>query len=262
MYLREIREITFFSKKEQIELAKKKDKGDREARDLMIKSHLPLVVSIAKRYRESGVQFLDLIQMGNKGLIKAVEKFNYKKDCKLTTYAPYWIKQSIARGMRRCSTIIIPDTESEHISSMKKYIDWMNDALGRKPSIEELAEKMGVKEDVCIERMQQLRKFVSLDTPDDDPDLTFHEYIENKNNFDIEDIVQKRLLRDLVDIILCNFEDRHSFVLNRLFGDYDNTLQEVGDILGCKRQNVLAMKKTALKYIKKTEAVEKLKKYY
>ncbi|MDD4607480.1 MAG: sigma-70 family RNA polymerase sigma factor [Patescibacteria group bacterium] len=265
LYLKEIGRIPLLTTKEEIKLAKLKDLGDEDARQKLVEANLRLVVSIAKRFVGYGLPLLDLIQEGNMGLFRAVEKFDASKGYKFSTYAHWWIRQSITRSLADHSrTIRIPVHMVEDINSFKKIQSELTRALGRDPLPEEIAAEM--KED--IEKIRYIMKIsqstISLETSvgdDDSEDTTLADFVKDEKAITPMQLASMKLLRDYVRKILSELTPREQKILEMRFGLNDgisHTLEEVGEEFGVTRERIRQIEAKSLERIKDLKGVEKL----
>jgi RNA polymerase primary sigma factor len=265
LYLREIGEVKLLTPQEEIELAAKIKKGDKKAREHMIKANLRLVVKIARDYEGIGLPLLDLISEGNIGLMKAVERFDPKKGGKLSTYGSWWIKQSIKRALANQSkTIRLPVHLVDKISKMRRTAMKMHDELGREPTDEELAAELGTTAGrVSMMRTASIRP-ASLDAPvGDDDSNSFSEIVEDERAVnpyeELEDKTIVNMLRDMVE----HLDDREATILRFRFGldgGTEKTLEEVGVKFGVTRERVRQIQNLALRKLRKMiERLEKSK---
>jgi RNA polymerase primary sigma factor len=251
IYLREIGQVQLLTPKQEIELAAKIKRGDQAARAHMIKANLRLVVKIAHDYSNLGLPLLDLISEGNIGLMKAVERFDPKKGGKLSTYAAWWIKQSIKRALANQSkTIRLPVHLVDKIAKMKRIAMRMGEELGREPTDEELAERIGVP----VAKVSQLKiisiRPASLDAPIGDSDSTeFGEIVADEEAFSPYDMLHDKTLRNDIRQMLKQLDDRESTIINARFGLDGNkarTLEEVGVKFKITRERVRQIQNIAL----------------
>ena len=266
MYLKEIGKVPLLTADEEVELAKRIESGDEEARKIMTEANLRLVVSIAKRYVGRGMSFLDLIQEGNLGLIKAVEKFDYRKGFKFSTYATWWIRQAITRAIAdQARTIRIPVHMVETINKEIRISRQLLQELGREPTMEEIAAEMGV----TPERVQEIIKIaqdpVSLETPiGEEDDSHLGDFIKDTDVPLPSEVAAETLLSDHLDDVLETLSDRERQVLRLRFGLGDNrtrTLEEVGQAFGVTRERIRQIESKALKKLRKKSRSEQLKDY-
>ena len=266
MYLKEIGKIPLLSTEEEIELAKRMEKGDEEARKKLAEANLRLVVSIAKRYAGRGMQFLDLIQEGNLGLIKAVEKFDYRKGYKFSTYATWWIRQAITRAIAdQARTIRIPVHMVETINRLIRTSRQMVQELGREPTPEELAKRL----DMPAERVREIKKIsqdpVSLETPiGEEEDSHLGDFIQDDNVMVPADQATFTLLHEQLMESLETLTEREQQVLRLRFGLDDGrprTLEEVGRVFHVTRERIRQIEAKALRKLRHPSRSKKLKDY-
>lgn len=266
MYLKEIGKIPLLSTEEEIELAKRMEKGDEEARKKLAEANLRLVVSIAKRYAGRGMQFLDLIQEGNLGLIKAVEKFDYRKGYKFSTYATWWIRQAITRAIAdQARTIRIPVHMVETINRLIRTSRQMVQELGREPTPEELAKRL----DMPVERVREIKKIsqdpVSLETPiGEEEDSHLGDFIQDDNVMVPADQATFTLLHEQLMESLETLTEREQQVLRLRFGLDDGrprTLEEVGRVFHVTRERIRQIEAKALRKLRHPSRSKKLKDY-
>jgi len=268
IYLREIIGIPFLSKEEQLELGEKKNQGDKEAKNKLIESHLLFVVFVAQKYIGLGLHFLDLIQEGNIGLMTAVNKFNYKRNCKVATMAFYWIKQAITRALAdKSRTIRVPVWQLEEMASLEKYKNSIQHKVGRKISREEIVSNVGIKEK-RLKEIEEIPKCINyLDKPPKDKDNREHEntspydFIENKTSLDPAEVVEQRLLINLFDQIFSILPERERIILKQKFRN-DRTAEEIADIFELSGNRIRQLKSQALDKIKKFSGARLLRGYY
>ena len=260
MYLKEIEEYKMLTPKEEIELAKEIDESIPEAKEKFINANYRLVVSIAKKFRKESVDMLDLIQAGNIGLIKAVEKYDYKKGYKFSTYATWWIKQSITRYIDDCeNTIRIPVHLHQRINFIKRKKQELSNELQREPSLDELAEVCDIEPDKILEILKRDKNVVSLDTPiKEDEDSSLVEFIPSDANLDdvvIHEVEQKNL-REKIDELLTGLNDQEQKVLRMRFGlddDDPKTLEEIGKVFGVTRERIRQIEAKAIRKLRHPE---------
>ena len=266
MYLKEIGKVPLLSSEEEIELAKRIELGDEEAKKKLAEANLRLVVSIAKRYLGRGMQFLDLIQEGNLGLIKAVEKFEYKKGYKFSTYATWWIRQAITRAIAdQARTIRIPVHMVETINRLIRVQRQLVQTLGREPSPEEIAKEM----DIPVERVREVMKIsmdpVSLETPiGEEDDSHLGDFIQDEHVTVPADAATYTLLREQLMEVLDTLTEREQKVLRLRFGLDDGrprTLEEVGRDFNVTRERIRQIEAKALRKLRHPSRSRKLKDY-
>ncbi|MGO0123040.1 RNA polymerase sigma factor RpoD [Desulfothermobacter acidiphilus] len=266
MYLKEIGRISLLTPEEEIELAKRMEQGDEEAKRRLIEANLRLVVSIAKRYVGRGMLFLDLIQEGNLGLIKAVEKFDWRKGYKFSTYATWWIRQAITRAIAdQARTIRIPVHMVETINKLVRISRQLVQELGREPTPEEIAEKMGTSPDKVREIMKVAQEPVSLETPiGEEEDSHLGDFIEDQEAQAPADEASYALLREQLDEVLQSLTPREQKVLRLRFGLDDGharTLEEVGQKFGVTRERIRQIEAKTLRKLRHPSRSKKLKDY-
>ena len=266
MYLREIGRIPLLSYEEELELAKRVLDGDEEAKQKLAESNLRLVVSIAKKYVGRGMLFLDLIQEGNMGLIKAVEKFDYTKGYKFSTYATWWIRQAITRAIAdQARTIRIPVHMVETINKLIRTSRHLLQQLGREPSPEEIAEEMEIPVEKVIEIQKIAQDPVSLETPigeEDDSHLGY--FIQDDDSPAPQDAAAYTLLREQLEEVMKTLTPREAKVLKLRFGLEDGksrTLEEVGKEFNVTRERIRQIEAKALRKLRHPSRSKKLKDY-
>ncbi len=264
MYLKDIGKVPLLSAAEEQELAKKMIEGDAEAKKQLINANLRLVVSIAKRYVGRGMQFLDLIQEGNLGLMKAVDKFDYTKGFKFSTYATWWIRQAITRSLAdQARTIRIPVHMVETINKLTKTSRTLLQKLGREPTQSEIAEAMGISESRVVEIQKIAQDPVSLEAPiGEEEDSHLGDFIEDKNTASQIDIAESKMLKEQVKEILSTLAPREAMVLMLRYGLKDNrprTLEEVGKVFNVTRERIRQIEAKALRRLKHPNKVKKLR---
>ena len=255
MYLKEIGTVPLLSADEEMELAKKKAEGDEQAKERLIEANLRLVVSIAKRYTGRGMSFLDLVQEGNLGLIKGVEKFDYTKGYKLSTYATWWIRQSVTRALAdQARTIRVPVHMVETINKMSKMQRKLTLELGYEPSVAELAEALDMSEDKVMEIMQIAREPASLETPiGEEDDSNLGDFVADNNIVTPEGNVESVMLREHIDALLGDLKERERQVIVLRFGLEDGhprTLKEVGKEFNVTRERIRQIEAKALRKLR------------
>ena len=264
MYLKEIGKVPLLTAEEEIELAKRMEEGDEEAKKRLAEANLRLVVSIAKRYVGRGMLFLDLIQEGNLGLIKAVEKFDYRKGFKFSTYATWWIRQAITRAIAdQARTIRIPVHMVETINKLVRVSRQLLQELGREPTPEEIAEKM----DIPVERVREIIKISqepgSLETPiGEEEDSHLGDFIQDDNVPVPAEAAAFTLLKEQLDEVLGTLTEREQKVLRLRFGLKDGrarTLEEVGKEFNVTRERIRQIEAKALRKLRHPSRSKKLK---
>ena len=266
MYLKEIGKVPLLSAEEEIELAKRMENGDQEAKKRLAEANLRLVVSIAKRYVGRGMLFLDLIQEGNLGLIKAVEKFDYRKGYKFSTYATWWIRQAITRAIAdQARTIRIPVHMVETINKLIRVSHQLLQELGREPTPEEISEEMGMPVDRVREILKISQEPVSLETPiGEEEDSHLGDFIQDDNVPVPAEAASFTLLREQLVEVLGTLTEREQKVLRLRFGLDDGrarTLEEVGKEFNVTRERIRQIEAKALRKLRHPSRSRKLKDY-
>lgn len=266
MYLKEIGKVPLLSAEEEIELAKKMEQGDENAKKRLAEANLRLVVSIAKRYVGRGMLFLDLIQEGNLGLIKAVEKFDYRKGYKFSTYATWWIRQAITRAIAdQARTIRIPVHMVETINKLIRVSRQLLQELGREPTPEEIAEEMDMPVDRVREILKISKEPVSLETPiGEEEDSHLGDFIQDDNVPVPADAAAFTLLKEQLVEVLGTLTEREQKVLRLRFGLDDGrarTLEEVGKEFNVTRERIRQIEAKALRKLRHPSRSRKLKDY-
>lgn len=268
MYLREIGKIPLLSSEEEISLAQKNEKGDRKAKRKLTESNLRLVVSIAKKYVMRGLSLLDLIQEGNQGLIRAVEKYDWRKGFKFSTYATWWIRQAITRAIAdQARTIRIPVHMVETINKLIRIQRQLMQQLGREPTAEEVAEVMG--DGMTPTRVREILKIAqdttSLETPvGDEEDSMLGDFIADTSQLSPIEQASRELLKENIDEVLSTLTDREAKVLKMRFGlegKNPMTLEEVGREFGVTRERIRQIEAKALRKLKHPSRRKKLQDY-
>ena len=255
MYLKEIGTVPLLTAEEEVRLAKRKAEGDVNAKERLIEANLRLVVSIAKRYTGRGMSFLDLVQEGNLGLIKGVEKFDYTKGYKLSTYATWWIRQSVTRALAdQARTIRVPVHMVETINKMSKMQRKLTLELGYEPSVAELSEALDMSEDKVMEIMQIAREPASLETPiGEEDDSNLGDFVADSNVVTPEGNVESVMLREHIDALLGDLKERERQVIMLRFGLEDGhprTLEEVGKEFNVTRERIRQIEAKALRKLR------------
>lgn len=267
MYLREIGKVPLLTAEEEVSLAKRKEAGDVEASKRLVEANLRLVVSIAKKFTGRSLSLLDLIQEGNIGLFRAVEKFDYRKGYKFSTYATWWIRQAITRALADQSrTIRIPVHMVETINKFQQIERQLIQDLGREPLPEEIAAEMGEPVDKIRHVMKISQDTVSLETSvgEDDEDSTLGDFIEDVKTVSPDKVAALQLLRDDVRTIIESLSPREQKILEMRFGLNDgvaHTLEEVGQEFGVTRERIRQIESKALEKIQQHQHMRKLKDY-
>ena len=267
MYLKEIGTVPLLSAEEEIRLAKRKAEGDVNAKERLIEANLRLVVSIAKRYTGRGMSFLDLVQEGNLGLIKGVEKFDYTKGYKLSTYATWWIRQSVTRALAdQARTIRVPVHMVEVINKATRCNRKLVQELGREPTVEEIAAELNLPVEKIIEANRTAADTLSLDTPvGDEEDTSIGSFVEDERTPGPADATSNALLAEALKEILDTLTEREADVLRMRFGMYDgrtHTLEEVGQIFGVTRERIRQIENKAIRKLRHPSRAKKIRDFY
>ena len=266
MYLKEIGKISLLSFAEELELSKQVGEGSEHAKNLLAEANLRLVVSIAKRYVGRNLSFLDLIQEGNIGLMKAVDKFDPSKGFKFSTYATWWIRQAITRAIAdQAKTIRVPVHMVETINKLKRIQRQMTLELDREPTEQELAEKM----ELPVEKIREIFKIsqdpLSLETPiGEEEDSHLGDFVPDESNMSPEDYAINEVLKDDISLVLQTLTEREAEVLKLRFGLVDGTcrtLEEVGNIFNVTRERIRQIEAKALRKLRHPSRSKKLKEY-
>ena len=264
MYLKEIGRISLLSSEEEMEISKRVALDDKEAKRILAESNLRLVVSIAKRYVGRGLLFLDLIQEGNIGLMKAVEKFDYDKGYKFSTYATWWIRQAITRALAdQARTIRVPVHMVETINKMSRVQRQLTLELNREPSEEEIAKKMGVGVDKVREVLKISQEPVSLETPiGEEDDSHLGDFLKDESSLSPEEYTENEILKEEIKEVLMSLQAREQEVLELRFGLIDgtcHTLEEVGKKFNVTRERIRQIEAKALRKLRHPSRAKKLK---
>ena len=267
MYLKEIGQVRLLSADEEIELARRVAEGDKAAKDKLTEANLRLVVSIAKKYSGRGLHILDLIQEGNTGLIRAVDKFDYTKGNKFSTYATWWIRQAITRAIAdQARTIRVPVHMVEVINKATRCNRKLVQELGREPSLEEIAAELNLPIEKIIEANRTAVDTLSLDMPvGDEEDTTIGSFVEDDNTPSPADATSNTLLAEALTEILSTLTDREADVLRMRFGMFDgrtHTLEEVGQIFGVTRERIRQIENKAIRKLRHPSRAKKIKDFY
>ena len=267
MYLKEIGQVKLLSTEEELELAKRVAEGDQNAKNKLTEANLRLVVSIAKKYSGRGLHILDLIQEGNTGLIRAVDKFDWTKGNKFSTYATWWIRQAITRAIAdQARTIRVPVHMVEVINKATRCNRKLVQELGREPTMEEIATELNLPVEKIIEANRTAADSLSLDTPvGDEEDTTIGSFVEDDRTPGPADATSNALLAEALGEILGTLTDREADVLKMRFGMYDgrtHTLEEVGQIFGVTRERIRQIENKAIRKLRHPSRAKKIKDFY
>ena len=267
MYLKEIGQVKLLTADEEIELAKRVSEGDKAAKDRLTEANLRLVVSIAKKYSGRGLHILDLIQEGNTGLIRAVDKFDYTKGNKFSTYATWWIRQAITRAIAdQARTIRVPVHMVEVINKATRCNRKLVQELGREPTLEEIAADLNLPIEKIIEANRTAADTLSLDMPvGDEEDTTIGSFVEDDNTPGPVDATSNAMLSEALTEILGTLTEREADVLRMRFGMYDgrtHTLEEVAQIFGVTRERIRQIENKAIRKLRHPSRAKKIKDFY
>ena len=267
MYLKEIGQIRLLSADEEVELAKRVSEGDQAAKNKLTEANLRLVVSIAKKYSGRGLHILDLIQEGNTGLIRAVDKFDWTKGNKFSTYATWWIRQAITRAIAdQARTIRVPVHMVEVINKATRCNRKLVQELGREPTVDEIAAELGLPVEKIIEANRTAADTLSLDTPvGDEEDTSIGSFVEDERTPGPADATSNALLAEALKEILDTLTEREADVLRMRFGMYDgrtHTLEEVGQIFGVTRERIRQIENKAIRKLRHPSRAKKIKDFY
>ena len=267
MYLKEIGQIKLLSAEEEVDLAKRVSEGDQAAKNKLTEANLRLVVSIAKKYSGRGLHILDLIQEGNTGLIRAVDKFDWTKGNKFSTYATWWIRQAITRAIAdQARTIRVPVHMVEVINKATRCNRKLVQELGREPTVEEIAADLGLPVEKIIEANRTAADTLSLDTPvGDEEDTSIGSFVEDERTPGPADATSNALLAEALKEILDTLTDREADVLRMRFGMYDgrtHTLEEVGHIFNVTRERIRQIENKAIRKLRHPSRAKKIKDFY
>ena len=269
LYLREIGKIPLLSNEEEVDLAYRIVKGEKKAKDKMVEANMRLVVSIAKRYSGRGLDFLDLIQEGNTGLLRAVEKFDPDKGFKFSTYATWWIRQAITRAIAdQARTIRIPVHMVETINKVLRATRKLTNELNREPSVEEIAKEMGMEPEKVDYVVKIKQDIASLDATvgrdGDDEDSVLGDFIEDEGRVSPEDAAAAQMLKEQIAEILSSLSEREQKVVKLRFGiggGRPHTLEEVGAEFSVTRERIRQIEAKALSKLRKHKDTKKLHEY-
>ena len=267
MYLKEIGQVKLLSAEEEVELAKRVSEGDQAAKNKLTEANLRLVVSIAKKYSGRGLHILDLIQEGNTGLIRAVDKFDWTKGNKFSTYATWWIRQAITRAIAdQARTIRVPVHMVEVINKATRCNRKLVQELGREPTMEEIAKELNLPVEKIIEANRTAADTLSLDTPvGDEEDTSIGSFVEDERTPGPADATSNALLAEALKEILDTLTEREADVLRMRFGMYDgrtHTLEEVGQIFGVTRERIRQIENKAIRKLRHPSRAKKIRDFY
>ena len=267
MYLKEIGQIKLLSAEEEVELAKAVSEGDQAAKNKLTEANLRLVVSIAKKYSGRGLHILDLIQEGNTGLIRAVDKFDWTKGNKFSTYATWWIRQAITRAIAdQARTIRVPVHMVEVINKATRCNRKLVQELGREPTVEEIAAELNLPVEKIIEANRTAADTLSLDTPvGDEEDTSIGSFVEDERTPGPADATSNAMLAEALKEILDTLADREADVLRMRFGMHDgrtHTLEEVGQIFGVTRERIRQIENKAIRKLRHPSRAKRIKDFY
>ena len=267
MYLKEIGQVKLLSAEEEVELAKRVADGDQYAKNKLTEANLRLVVSIAKKYSGRGLHILDLIQEGNTGLIRAVDKFDWTKGNKFSTYATWWIRQAITRAIAdQARTIRVPVHMVEVINKATRCNRKLVQELGREPTVEEIAAELNLPVEKIIEANRTAADTLSLDTPvGDEEDTSIGSFVEDERTPGPADATSNALLAEALKEILDTLTEREADVLRMRFGMYDgrtHTLEEVGQIFGVTRERIRQIENKAIRKLRHPSRAKKIRDFY
>ena len=267
MYLKEIGQVRLLSAEEEVVLAKRIAEGAQEAKNKLTEANLRLVVSIAKKYSGRGLHILDLIQEGNTGLIRAVDKFDWTKGNKFSTYATWWIRQAITRAIAdQARTIRVPVHMVEVINKATRCNRKLVQELGREPTVDEIAAELGLPVEKIIEANRTAADTLSLDTPvGDEEDTSIGSFVEDDRTLGPADATSNALLSEALHEILDTLTEREADVLRMRFGMVDgrtHTLEEVGQIFGVTRERIRQIENKAIRKLRHPSRAKKIKDFY
>ena len=267
MYLKEIGQVKLLSAEEEVDLAKRVAEGDQKAKNKLTEANLRLVVSIAKKYSGRGLHILDLIQEGNTGLIRAVDKFDWTKGNKFSTYATWWIRQAITRAIAdQARTIRVPVHMVEVINKATRCNRKLVQELGREPTVEEIAKELNLPVEKIIEANRTAADTLSLDTPvGDEEDTSIGSFVEDERTPGPADATSNALLAEALKEILDTLTEREADVLRMRFGMYDgrtHTLEEVGQIFGVTRERIRQIENKAIRKLRHPSRAKKIRDFY
>jgi len=263
-YFREINRVPLLTAQQEVELAKRIQKGDLDAQNELIKANLRLVVSIAKHYVGRGIMFIDLIQDGNMGLVKAVERFDYSKGYKFSTYATWWIRQEIIRSIAdKSRTIRVSRQMVDYTNKLLRISRELHQEYGREPTAQEIAKKMGISANKVREIIKFAQEPVSLETPiGEEEDSHLSDFIEDNASQTPADIVEYKILKEEIADALKILTPREREIISLRFGFDDGearTLEEIGQIYGLTRERIRQIESSALKKFRQLSYIKKFK---
>lgn len=267
-YLKDVSQHSLLTAQEEVALARSVGNNDEKAREILIQSNLRLVISIAKKYAQRGVPLLDLIQEGNKGLIRAIEKFDPDRGFRFTTYASWWIKQSIIRALANQSrNIRIPVHMNETITKINKVTRYLSAKLGRTPTIDELAQTLNIPKWKIKEAFRADKDTISLEYSrlKDEESSTLSFFLESKGMPRPEDIIKNKLLREQLEEVLKTLSFKEQMVVKYRFGlinGKEMTLEEIGEKFGLSRERIRQIESKALKQLRHPSRIKKLRDFY
>ncbi len=263
LYLKEIGRIPLLSRDEEVIVATAMSEGDMEARHKLTVANLRLVVSIAKQYTGRGMFFLDLIQEGNLGLIRAVDKFDYTKGYKFSTYATWWIRQAISRSIADHSrTIRIPVHMVDIINKVRRAIRTLSETSSQKPSAQAISEIVGLPPDRIRDILGMMQTPLSLESPFNSPSDTLGDFVEDPNGDSVDDLITQESLRDVLNDVLSDLSEREQDVLSRRFGFSDGTtqtLEEVGQLYSVTRERIRQIESKAIEKLRHPNRANRLR---
>ena len=267
MYLKEIGQIKLLSAEEEVEMAQRMAEGDETAKNKLTEANLRLVVSIAKKYSGRGLHILDLIQEGNTGLIRAVDKFDWTRGNKFSTYATWWIRQAITRAIAdQARTIRVPVHMVEVINKATRCNRMLVQELGREPTVEEIAKELNLPVEKIIEANRTAADTLSLDTPvGDEEDTSIGSFVEDERTPGPADATSNAMLAEALKEILDTLTEREADVLRMRFGMYDgrtHTLEEVGQIFGVTRERIRQIENKAIRKLRHPSRAKRIKDFY
>ncbi|MGH2907623.1 MAG: sigma-70 family RNA polymerase sigma factor [Solirubrobacterales bacterium] len=268
LYLKAIGERKLLTADDEVRLAKRIERADNDAKNTMIEANLRLVVSIAKRYNDRGLSLLDLIQEGNVGLMRAVEKFDWRRGYKFSTYAAWWIRQGITRAIAdQARTIRIPVHLLQNVNKVAAVRRRLEQELGHEPTVEQVAQELEMDVEDVKSLMELNSDTISLDTPigSEEGSATIGDVVENDKELAPEEIVAERLLSEDIDVVLGQLNDRERRVIELRYGitgDEPLTLVEIGKYIGVTRERVRQIEIAAINKLRRSGETERLRKQY